>query len=165
MPKLTKRLVDAAVPDGQQLLVWDTEVKGFGVRVTSSGAKSYILNYRIAEDRSRRYTIGKHGSPWTCEEGRTRAISLLRELADGVDPLETKAITKIVVSVKELVELYLAEAPADKPNKKASSWKTDTSNLRRHIIPLLGSKAVKASPGGSALTAPPAAVTPVNGKT
>jgi integrase len=36
------------------------------------------------------------------------------------------------------VEHYLEEGPADKPDKKASSWATDASNLRRHVVPLLG---------------------------
>lgn len=69
MPKLTKRIVDATQPDpnGRQLLVWDDEVKGFALRVTPAGAKAYVLNYRTHAGRERRYTIGKHGSLWTCE--------------------------------------------------------------------------------------------------
>ena len=40
----------------------------------------------------------------------------------------------------ELADLYLAEGPAAKPNKKASSWATDRSNIERHVKPLLGRK-------------------------
>ncbi len=36
------------------------------------------------------------------------------------------------------MELYLKEGPVERPNKKASSWGADESNLRRHVIPLLG---------------------------
>ena len=42
------------------------------------------------------------------------------------------------MAVSELVEVYLKEGPADRPRKKASSWVTDASNLRRHVVPLLG---------------------------
>ncbi|WP_131196872.1 site-specific integrase [Lichenihabitans psoromatis] len=143
MPKLTKRLVDSTAAGPAQTLVWDGEVKGFGLRVTPAGAKSYILNYRTADGRTRRYTIGKHGSPWTCEEARTKALAVLRELAAGTDPLAIKEAARVVITVAELVELYLAEGPATKPNKKASSWATDASNLRRHVVPLMGRKAVK----------------------
>ncbi|MDB5372842.1 MAG: Integrase, partial [Belnapia sp.] len=47
MPKLTKRIVDAAATaeNGRQALIWDSEVKGFGLRVTAAGTKAYILNY------------------------------------------------------------------------------------------------------------------------
>ena len=67
MPKLTKRLVDAMTPDpaGRDHFAWDLDVKGFGLKVASSGSKTYVLQYRTAEGRSRRYSIGKHGSPWT----------------------------------------------------------------------------------------------------
>jgi hypothetical protein len=38
----------------------------------------------------------------------------------------------------------LSEGPAERPNKKASSWHTDRSNITRHILPLLGRKLAKA---------------------
>ena len=75
--------------------------------------------------RTRRIKIGIHGSPWTCEEARTRAIELMRGLALGVDPLSARAEAKIQFTVKQLGELYLMEGPARKPDKKKSSWDTD----------------------------------------
>ena len=42
----------------------------------------------------------------------------------------------------QLVERYLADGPADKPTKKASTWETDTCNIRRHVVPILGSKSL-----------------------
>ena len=145
MPKLTKKTVDAATsnPAGRDRFVWDTDIKGFGLKVPPSGSKSYVLQYRNGEGRSRRYTIGKHGSPWTCDDARTRAITLLRGIATGGDPLAEKATAKSVVTVADLADLYLAEGPAEKPNKKARSWEADRSNIGRHIKPLLGRRPVK----------------------
>jgi hypothetical protein len=40
--------------------------------------------------------------------------------------------------VAQLCERYLSEGGSFKPDKKESSWITDRSNIRRHIIPLLG---------------------------
>ncbi|CAK0750605.1 hypothetical protein WCLP8_2120004 [uncultured Gammaproteobacteria bacterium] len=85
--------------------------------------KSYVLNYRTAEGRERRFTIGKHGSPWTCDDARTKAVDLLRMVAEGRDPLMEKAEARAALTIKELAELYLSEGPAEKPNKKVSSWK------------------------------------------
>jgi integrase len=113
------------------------------LRVTPAGVKSYVLNYRTADGRERRYTIGKHGSPWTCDQARNKAIELRRGIAAGEDPLEMKAAIRTAVTVADLAELYLAEGPAEKPNKKASSWAADRSNIERHIKPLLGRKLVK----------------------
>jgi integrase len=145
MPKLTKKVVDGTAPDpnGRDVFVWDAEVKGFGLKVTPTGSKTYVLQYRTQEGRSRRFTIGKHGSPWTCEEARTRAIELLRGLTTGSDPLDVKAETKGAFTVERLAALYLEEGPADKPDKKASSWKTDAICIQRHILPLLGRKLAK----------------------
>ena len=57
--------------------------------------------------------------------------------------MDARAAGKAVVTVADLAELYLGEGPAEKPNKKASSWASDTSNLRRHVLPLLGARALK----------------------
>jgi integrase len=146
MPKLMKKVVDATAPDpaGRDVFVWDADVKGFGLKVTATGRKVYVLQYRTPEGRSRRCNIGVHGSPWTCDEARGKAVDLLREIAAGNDPLDAKAEAKAAQTVKELAELYLAEGPSEKPNKKASSWKQDESQLRRHVVPLLGRKLAKA---------------------
>jgi hypothetical protein len=68
MPKLTKRVVDAAEGRSFDYFVWDEELPGFGLRVFKSGKRSYLLQYRVA-GRTRRYTIGLHGA-WTAETAR-----------------------------------------------------------------------------------------------
>ena len=60
MPKITKRTVDALVPAERERVVWDDDVKGFGVRVHPTGRKVYIVKYRH-EGRSVKVTIGPHG--------------------------------------------------------------------------------------------------------
>ncbi len=65
--KITKRAVDALVPrKGDEVVLWDQEVRGFGIRARAGGAKTYILHYRTGTGRGaplRKVTIGKHGSP------------------------------------------------------------------------------------------------------
>jgi len=143
MPKLTKRVVDATMPDPtRKVMVWDAEMKGFGLRVTPSGVKSYVVNYRTPEGRQREFTIGKHGSPWTCEMAREKAREVLHGLTQGVDPLNAKAAARAVVTVKDLADLYIEEGPAERPSKKPRGWKDDRSLFDRHIIPLIGGKPI-----------------------
>jgi integrase len=145
MPKISKRVVDAAErpTNLDRTFVWDSEVKGFGLMVTDRGTKSYVVQYRTPENRSRRITIGRHGSPWTPEDARQRAIDMLRSARQGFDPLEAKAEARAALTVAELGDLYLSEGMTEKPNKKHSSWETDRSNIERHIKPLIGSKIAK----------------------
>jgi hypothetical protein len=55
MAKLNKRNVDdLSVRKGREAIIWDDELRGFGVRVKPSGAKSFLVQYRNARGRSRR---------------------------------------------------------------------------------------------------------------
>jgi len=57
--------------------IWDTTVQGFGARRQLGIGVSYVLLYRTGEGRQRRFTIGRHGAPWTPETARTEAQRLL----------------------------------------------------------------------------------------
>ena len=62
----------------------------------------------------------------------------MRLSGPGKDPAGDKRAQRLDLTIAKLVEHYLEEGPADKPDKKASSWVTDASNLRRHVVPILG---------------------------
>jgi hypothetical protein len=66
--KITKRAVDS-LEDG---VLWDPELRGFGVRVRKPGGKFYVLKFRSGR-KQRWHTIGRHGSPWTPEQARKEA--------------------------------------------------------------------------------------------
>jgi hypothetical protein len=87
--KLTQPMVtDLALPAHGNRIVYDTEVKGFGVRVTAKGAKAFVLNYRTRSGRERRYTIGSFPS-WTVSTARKEAKRLKDEIrVSGLDPLK-----------------------------------------------------------------------------
>jgi integrase len=143
MAKLNKRTVDAIKPDPQgDIVVWDDDLAGFGLRIKPSGVKSYLIQYRNRDRVSRRYTFGKHGV-LTPEEARDRARKQLAAVADGHDPAAEKGESKAALTISDLAEIYLREGPAEKPNKKASSWATDRSNIERHVKPLLGRRVAK----------------------
>jgi integrase len=92
--KITKESVDGiSVPEkrsGKRNYLWDDTLKGFGVMVTENGVRSYLIQYRIGGRGSltRRYTIGKHGSPWTPAKARQRADELLYKVRQKIDPID-----------------------------------------------------------------------------
>lgn len=138
--KLTKTLIDRMIGNGQSLLIWDTMVRGFGVRLGKSGTATFIVQYRTARGRSgksARITIGSYGRPWTVETARTRAKVWLGDLADGKKPEGHRQPTGDM-TVHELCNLYLKEGVT---TKKASTITTDKSRIERHIKPLIGKRA------------------------
>ena len=147
MPKITKRVVDAAEVRSKDYVVWDDELPGFGLRVFASGKRSYVIQYRAA-GRSRRYTIGLHGV-WTPETARQEAKVQFGRVAQGDNPAEERQLDHNATTVKELCTLYLNDLKAGlilgkggRP-KKPSTIVTDTGRIERHIIPLIGTRRVK----------------------
>jgi integrase len=140
--KLTKRSVEAAQPGAKDYVIWDSDLPNFGLRVYASGQKSYGIQYRF-HGRSRRYTIGPHG-PVTAEDARKQATILLGRVARGDDPAEEKKAIHSDPTIAEVCEAYLKDGPMLRPNKKESTWVTDRRGIRRHIIPLLGSRKLAA---------------------
>ena len=137
--KITKRAVDATSPEDKDVYLWDTELTGFGLKVTPAGRRVYLVQYR-AGGRTRRVTIGAHGSPWTPDEARQEAQRLLGEVAAGTDPAERKTVARKDLTVAELCDLYLAEGVA---TKKASTINMDRTRIERHVKPLLGTRKVR----------------------
>jgi integrase len=137
--KITKRAVDGLAPkDGAEAAVWDSEVRGFGVRARAGGTKTYILHYRAGTGRGsplRKLTIGKHGSPWTPETARSEAKRLLAEVAAGRDPAAIRQEDRKALTFSELIDLYLADGAC---HKKPSTLKADQGRIRHHLRPLLG---------------------------
>ena len=130
--KITKRSVDALRPgpDGREAVIWDTEVKGFGVRAQRSGSKSYIVHYRAGTGRGaplRKFTIGKHGSPWTAEAARREARRLLGLVEGGADPAASKVARREAPTIADMVERFHAEHAQAK--RKAS-----TARLYRGLL-------------------------------
>lgn len=136
--KLLKSLVDRTpTPARGQTLIWDTLIPGFAVRVRPSGAKIYVLKYRVGA-RQRWMTLGQHGVHLTCEEARAKALAAVAQINAGEDPQLRKESARRAVFVDELARLYLSEGRASKPDKRESSWSTDESRLKRHVLPLIG---------------------------
>lgn len=137
MPKLTKRFVDALKPVQRDTLYRDDDLAGFALRAKPSGVRTWVVQYRNSAGRTRKLKLGRVGV-LTPEEARQRARRALADASGGLDPSADRHAQRADMTIAKLVERYLDEGRTSKPKKKASSWTSDASNLRRHAVPLLG---------------------------
>ena len=88
---ITKQRVDALTPGPKDDFLWDTGVKGFGLKITPKGTRTYIYQYRMGGRGSkvRRYTIGLHGA-WTPDAARKEARKVAQMVDQGIDPATEK---------------------------------------------------------------------------
>jgi integrase len=125
--KLTPKLVAGiAAPARGNRIEYDTDVKGFGVRVTAGGAKAFVLNYRNGAGRERRLTIGRHPE-WSVGAARDEAKALLRRIDRGDDPLGQIQADRLAPTFADLADRYIAE---HLPRKRPSSQEEDRALLK-----------------------------------
>ena len=127
-------------PKSGNRITWDREVPGFGVRITSAGIISFVLEYRF-HGRKRRYTIGRHPE-LTATAARERAMQLRVGLIDGYDPLEARQQDRLEPTVNDLATEYLERHAVI--HKRASSVRNDREMINNIIRPALGSLRLQA---------------------
>lgn len=140
MPKLTKSLIAAINPrDGEEVVVWDSGLAGFGLRAKGSGSKTFVVQYRNRSGRSRRLSIGSL-SKLTLDEARKEAKRQLGQVATNHDPAEERRMLRKSETVKQLGEVYLKDHCAGRC--KPSTMAAHKWLLKKYIIPKLGHRKV-----------------------
>lgn len=138
--RLSEALARKALPPARgQTLIWDTEVKGFALRITTAGAKAFVLDYR-AEGRQRRITIGSWPD-WTVAAARETAKTMKREVDHGHDPMGERHAQREAPTVKELWERYEQE---HLPQKAPRSQVDERIMWEKIILPRFGKMKVAA---------------------
>ena len=138
--KLTRKAVSAIEPPERVTIYYDVDVKGFGLKVMPSGARSWILEYRpgvggrsVAKKRIKIGTPATH-SP---EEARDEAAKTLARVTLGADPAAARAEERAAMTVKEIAESYLEKHVAEK--RKGNTERLYRWVLNDHVLPSLGS--------------------------
>lgn len=113
--KITKTQVDhAPTPAAGQLFLRDLELKGFALRVTANGVKSFILEKRI-DGRARRITLGRYPA-LTAEQARKEAQKQLGKIATGIDPIaEAQQSQRLRTTLQEAFAEFLTARKSLKP--------------------------------------------------
>lgn len=137
--KLTKKVVDAAAPEARDYEIRDTVTPGFLCKVTRSGRKIFMLQYRTIGGERRKPSIGLFGE-LTVDQARTIAQKWLAEVREGKDPSLEKHRARANPTIKELCEEFVERhaIPHNKPRTVAGQ----RSVIKNHIVPALGKQKV-----------------------
>jgi len=145
--KLGRKTVKEAELRTSRYTIFDTEVRGFGLRVYPSGQMSWVLEYKSVEGGrrapTRRITIGKAADPngnadFTPEEARKLADKLRAQVKVGVDPQHEKAERRKAATVTELATSFLANHVGKKRAAVTHALYKDI--LDRLVLPEIGSR-------------------------
>jgi integrase len=125
--KLTKSAIDKLVApkDRDQSFFRDDQLKGFAIRITTSGVKSFIVE-KLVSGKVKRMTLGRYGE-LTVEQARKEAQKLLGKIATGIDPIAEKQSKK--VSAVTLLQVFHDYLNARKELKPKTRY--DYNNLMR----------------------------------
>ena len=127
---LTDLLVKALPsPAAGQTEVWDVKMPGFGIRISPSGTKAFVLVYRF-QGRSRRLTLGRYPS-MSLAEARAQAHQALVDLAGGNDPIAVKQAPAASGTIPAAIDMFIAMHCEQ--NNKASTTKETTRILRANF--------------------------------
>ncbi len=136
MPKLTTKLILSTTPSDKDIIIWDSEIKGFHCKITPNGKRVYLYYYRTNDFRERRPAIGTQGVI-NCDQARGIAKEWQAIISKGGDPSQDKSNRREMVTVKELSARYMKEHAH--PKKALASASKDQRLWNLHILPLLGS--------------------------
>ena len=140
MARITKKAVDALPARQREYMLWDDDIKGFGVRVHPSGRKVYVVKYRH-HGRVVKKTIGPHLtiSP---AAARARAAEIVtaamtgRDMMGRVLPLQTDDAATMHDLAKRFLEEYVPD------HCKPSSAHSYEIAVRQHVLRRLGNRRV-----------------------
>lgn len=125
MAKLTKTFIDkVAPPEKGYQIHWDDSLKGYGLRVTAAGKRTFVAQGRV-KAKAVCFTIGPYGES-TEAEARDKARRLLQNMRDGIDPRDAKKQDEALkVTLRQVADEYTS-----RPGKLKESSK---SEIKRHV--------------------------------
>ena len=107
--RLTEKIVrHLPVPARGNKIHYDETLPGFGVRITATGHRAFILNYHTQDGRERRLTIGSQ-HVWNLIRAREAAADYRRRIDGGEDPLADQQSTREAPTVRDLAERFEQE--------------------------------------------------------
>ncbi len=132
--KFTDRSIRNLKLRSQRYEVWEDNGKGFGIRVSPKGRKTWIFLYRFKK-RPRRMSFGTYPSVSLAMAHKRHAKAVAQLVEEGIDPGAIKrqetARARTAPTIPDLADEYM-EFHA---KKKKRSWREDQRMLDVYVLP------------------------------
>lgn len=133
--KLTKTTVaNLPTPETGSAAHWDDSLPGFGVRVASSGRKTWVIRYRTQAGTDRLYTLARVADMLP-EDARIRARELFVAVRQGADPARERSKAKEAPTVADLAQRVMTDHAKMKKPRTARAY---DDLFRLWILPVIG---------------------------
>jgi integrase len=147
--KLTKRNIEGLAAPKEARIVFDEELPGFGLRIATSGKKTFVVQYRVGGGRAgrqRRVTVGAF-SKITPEDARTEAKKILARAHLGDDFAEQRDKTRNSRTVSELIDEWSNGGALINrrtgTRRQQVNINNDIALANHHLKPLIGSRTLE----------------------
>lgn len=141
--KLTKTVVaNLPTPDKAQAFTWDSVLKGFGVRVSRAGVKTYVVQFKVRGGKERRMAVGRCDRV-ALDVARREASQLISAADLGSDPaIERREAKNVDADTNPLFKDFATRWLNDvvKQKNRDSTHKHRRLLLENHVQPELGNK-------------------------
>lgn len=139
---LTQLTVDRmAKPASGRLEIFDTNLPGFGIRVTAKGAKSWVVLYRVrGRSKIERITIGSLAEYPKVDEVRSEARTILQQAGRGEDPKVARRTPDRPLDTVRIVAEEFIKRHAKPKNR---DWKGTERILKNHVLPRWGDRKIQ----------------------
>ena len=136
--KFTDASIKALKPISERYEKWETNGKGFGIRVSPTSRKTFIFMFRF-DGTARRMTLGSYPRI-TLSRAHELHAKARQELEKGIDPgiesVRGKRQVREAYTVSELVHDYIEKHA----KRKKRSWKEDQRILNKDVVPRWGKR-------------------------
>jgi integrase len=139
--KIGRRALSALPAVTRPTIFYDTDLTGFGLKASPTGALSFVVEYRPGAGgrtvSKRRMVIGPPKSI-TPEEARNQASGILARVRLGDDPAAERSNARKAETISDLLTSFMDDHVRAK--RKSRTAKLFQSYIDNHIEPALGTR-------------------------
>ncbi len=135
--RITKTVVERAARGS---FTSDAEVRGFGLRVSNAGSRSFVVSYRTHSGKQGRTTLGSYPT-LTVDQARELARKQLAIVEAGGNPSEDRRRVRNAATMSDMADHYCGDYASAR--KLAPRTVSEVRQLfDRFLIPMIGSQKV-----------------------